>query len=172
MTDTFISVASIRSPCLGNAHGSDFHCKMLCSRSSLCPVLADLMTALQPHFHLNLRDAAAALDICPTTLKRTCRRLGIRNWPRKALADAQAARLAASAISEAPSRSVPQRRTLRTTSSLAGMHIPPCQRSSAFDRKLFMGNPLKGWRGALRGSSFGSSSTGKKPLKGERGHFE
>lgn len=40
---------------------------------------------LEPHFHLGLREAAAALGVAPTTLKRVCRRLGIPKWPRREL---------------------------------------------------------------------------------------
>ena len=41
---------------------------------------------LRPFYHLSLKDAAVQLGICATTLKRVCRRLGIRKWPRRALA--------------------------------------------------------------------------------------
>lgn len=36
---------------------------------------------LQKHFKLGLKEAAAELGICPTTLKRACRRNGIKRWP-------------------------------------------------------------------------------------------
>lgn len=38
---------------------------------------------LQKHFHLGLKDAAGKLGICSTTLKRACRRNGIKRWPNK-----------------------------------------------------------------------------------------
>lgn len=41
---------------------------------------------LQSHFGVGLKEAAAALGICVTTLKRACRRHGIQRWPRRALA--------------------------------------------------------------------------------------
>ncbi|KAK9821638.1 hypothetical protein WJX74_002710 [Apatococcus lobatus] len=41
---------------------------------------------LRPFYHLSLKEAAVQLGICATTLKRVCRRLGIRKWPRRALA--------------------------------------------------------------------------------------
>ena len=41
---------------------------------------------LQSHFGVGLKEAAAALGVCVTTLKRACRRHGIQRWPRRALA--------------------------------------------------------------------------------------
>lgn len=41
---------------------------------------------LQAQFGVGLREAAANLKICPTTLKRACRRHGITRWPRRQLA--------------------------------------------------------------------------------------
>eukprot|EP00210_Caulerpa_lentillifera_P000873 g844.t1 len=38
---------------------------------------------LQKHFKLGLKEAAAKLGICPTTLKRACRRNGIKRWPNR-----------------------------------------------------------------------------------------
>jgi hypothetical protein len=40
---------------------------------------------LQSQFGVGLKEAAAALGICTTTLKRACRRHGIQRWPRRAL---------------------------------------------------------------------------------------
>ena len=41
---------------------------------------------MQAQFGVGLREAAANLRICPTTLKRACRRHGITRWPRRQLA--------------------------------------------------------------------------------------
>lgn len=41
---------------------------------------------LQAKFGMGLKEAAAALGICATTLKRACRRHGIRRWPRRQIA--------------------------------------------------------------------------------------
>ena len=41
---------------------------------------------VQAQFGVGLREAAANLRICPTTLKRACRRHGITRWPRRQLA--------------------------------------------------------------------------------------
>ena len=38
---------------------------------------------LQSQFGVGLREAAHNLRICPTTLKRACRRHGIFRWPRR-----------------------------------------------------------------------------------------
>jgi hypothetical protein len=40
------------------------------------------LEALELQFGKGLKDAAEALEMCPTTLKRACRRLGVRRWPR------------------------------------------------------------------------------------------
>ncbi|KAK9842136.1 hypothetical protein WJX84_002759 [Apatococcus fuscideae] len=40
---------------------------------------------LQLQFGVGLREAAKRLGICPTTLKRACRRHGIQRWPRRQL---------------------------------------------------------------------------------------
>jgi hypothetical protein len=45
---------------------------------------ASLLAVLQ--FGYGLKEAAGRLNICPTTLKRACRRLGIPRWPRRELA--------------------------------------------------------------------------------------
>lgn len=38
---------------------------------------------LTQHFHLPINDAAKALGICPTVLKKICRRHGMRRWPHR-----------------------------------------------------------------------------------------
>jgi hypothetical protein len=45
-------------------------------------------------FGYGLKEAAARLNICPTTLKRACRRLGIPRWPRRELVKHKKARQA------------------------------------------------------------------------------
>lgn len=40
---------------------------------------------IAPHFHLGLKQAAANLGICASTLKRACRRHKIERWPRRLL---------------------------------------------------------------------------------------
>lgn len=59
-------------------------CTLLCMRGhcmfKVCPCIA------QAQFGVGLREAAANLRICPTTLKRACRRHGITRWPRRQLA--------------------------------------------------------------------------------------
>jgi hypothetical protein len=40
---------------------------------------------LQSQFGVGLKEAANRLGICPTTLKRACRRHGIQRWPRRQL---------------------------------------------------------------------------------------
>ena len=54
----------------------------LCS-TSCCQVQSCI---IQAQFGVGLREAAANLRICPTTLKRACRRHGITRWPRRQLA--------------------------------------------------------------------------------------
>lgn len=41
---------------------------------------------LKRHMNVGLKEAAAQLGICPTTLKRACRRNGITRWPCRQLA--------------------------------------------------------------------------------------
>ena len=41
---------------------------------------------LQSQFGLGLKEAAANLGMCATTLKRACRRHGIKRWPRRQIA--------------------------------------------------------------------------------------
>ncbi|PSC71723.1 exportin-1-like isoform X2 [Micractinium conductrix] len=43
------------------------------------------MADLQSQFGVGLKEAASRLGICPTTLKRACRRHGIQRWPRRQL---------------------------------------------------------------------------------------
>jgi hypothetical protein len=40
------------------------------------------LETLSTQFGKGLRDAAEELGMCPTTLKRACRRLGVKRWPR------------------------------------------------------------------------------------------
>ena len=47
------------------------------------------LDVLQQHFGKGLKEAAEALGMCPTTLKRACRRLGVKRWPRTPEAAAQ-----------------------------------------------------------------------------------
>ncbi|KAL6780391.1 hypothetical protein ACKKBF_B13330 [Auxenochlorella protothecoides x Auxenochlorella symbiontica] len=46
---------------------------------------------LQAQFGHGVKDAARNLGVCVTTLKRSCRRLGIRRWPRRQLVKLQRA---------------------------------------------------------------------------------
>ena len=48
--------------------------------------LVSAMLLLQAQFGLGLKDAASNLGICATTLKRACRRHGVRRWPRRQIA--------------------------------------------------------------------------------------
>ena len=49
--------------------------------SSSC--IHSAVICLQSQFGVGLREAAHNLRICPTTLKRACRRHGIHRWPRR-----------------------------------------------------------------------------------------
>ena len=40
------------------------------------------LDVLQTQFGKGLKEAADSLGMCATTLKRACRRLGVRRWPR------------------------------------------------------------------------------------------
>lgn len=44
------------------------------------------VATLQSQFGLGLKEAAANLGMCATTLKRACRRHGIKRWPRRQIA--------------------------------------------------------------------------------------
>eukprot|EP00884_Botryococcus_braunii_P002861 jgi/Botrbrau1/12576/Bobra.0169s0109.2 len=46
---------------------------------------------LRSQFGVGLKEAASRLGICPTTLKRACRRHGIQRWPRRTLLKLQRA---------------------------------------------------------------------------------
>ena len=41
------------------------------------------MIDLAQHFHLPINAAAKELGICPTVLKKICRRNGMRRWPHR-----------------------------------------------------------------------------------------
>lgn len=41
------------------------------------------MSDLAQHFHLPINAAAKELGICPTVLKKICRRNGMRRWPHR-----------------------------------------------------------------------------------------
>ena len=42
------------------------------------------LDVLKLQFGKGLKEAADNLGMCPTTLKRACRRLGVKRWPRTA----------------------------------------------------------------------------------------
>ena len=63
---------------------------------------------LQAQFGVGLREAASNLRICPTTLKRACRRHGIKRWPRRQLAKLGNRNSEGSSRSEDPSGSEQQ----------------------------------------------------------------
>jgi len=45
------------------------------------PVITLNEATIRSYFHMPLKRAARILKICVTTLKMTCRKLGIQNWP-------------------------------------------------------------------------------------------
>ncbi|KAI8470626.1 MAG: RWP-RK domain-containing protein [Monoraphidium minutum] len=75
---------------------------------------------LQAQFGLGLKDAAANLGICATTLKRACRRNGITRWPRRQIAKLNRALAQAGYQGLAPQGLVPRPSTcssMRSSSS-------------------------------------------------------
>ena len=82
-------------------------------------------------FHL-LQEAANKLGICPTTLKRACRRHGIQRWPRRQLARLTRAidQIRSSGGPEPPQVPAPSGRPLRS-SSTALITTPPGSQESA-----------------------------------------
>ncbi len=70
---------------------------------------------LQAHFHLGLKEAATKLGVCATTLKRKCRKHGVKAWPsreikkyNKAMAQIQAVHSAGGAAAAALPAPPPQ----------------------------------------------------------------
>ena len=58
--------------------------KAVCNELYIKPAeLSPMSMVLQSQFGFGLREAAHNLRICPTTLKRACRRHGIHRWPRR-----------------------------------------------------------------------------------------
>ncbi|KAK9835194.1 hypothetical protein WJX81_005064 [Elliptochloris bilobata] len=90
------------------------------------------LAELQAHFNLGLREAANRLGICPTTLKRACRRHGIQRWPRRQLAKLSRADTASACdMLRPPSGDWHNEAPLPMTDSTfsgAGRGMPPPQR--------------------------------------------
>ncbi len=68
------------------------YCPQACMQCAVCPICHEMvycfcsfqqLLVLQSQFGFGLREAAHNLRICPTTLKRACRRHGIYRWPRR-----------------------------------------------------------------------------------------
>lgn len=41
------------------------------------------MNDLRDYFHLPIEEAAKKVDLCPTVLKKTCRKAGLARWPHR-----------------------------------------------------------------------------------------
>lgn len=54
---------------------------LFCSNLLVSDLAFVLFAAKQACFGVGLKEAAAQLGICPTTLKRACRRNGVSRWP-------------------------------------------------------------------------------------------
>ncbi|GAB4817190.1 hypothetical protein N2152v2_004236 [Parachlorella kessleri] len=82
---------------------------------------------LQPHFGYGLKEAASRLGICPTTLKRTCRRLGISRWPRRQLVRLTKQHMAAAKVQMDPHQQQPDGARPQSASDGSGGGEPPPQ---------------------------------------------
>ena len=112
---------------------------------------------LQAQFGVGLREAASNLRICPTTLKRACRRHGIKRWPRRQLAKLGNRNSEGSSRSEDPSGSEQQaaQRVDWTSCSgrtPSGRTVPSLAPSSCAQQGARSPEPLKGQRSVLRPS--------------------